>query len=520
MKLKLALVPVLVAATTAAALTVGTGTSPAGAAPAPTTPTTTPWALDDYDDPRPQDDVAIRWNQQLLDTIKANAPTTGPTITARALGVTHTAMYDAWAAYDGVAKGTRLGGTLRQPLAERTGQAGIDNKNKAISFAAYKTLSWLFPAREGVYRAQLTDPPPTGLGYTLSDISTAASVGNQAADAVIAFRKGDGANQLGDHPSTPVPGTRYADYTGYTPKNTFFQVNDPWKWQPLCVPLSTANGTTCGGTVQRALTPQWGNVTAFARTGSSYILNGPPRNADGSYQTGEIDELVQQTANLTDRQKAQAEYWADGPGSVFPPGHDFLFAQAVSRKNGYSLDANVKLFFALGNAMMDASIVSWYQKYKWDFVRPITAIRERYKGKLITSWRGPGQGYGQVDGSQWMPFQALNVVTPGFPEYVSGHSTFSGAGMGILTFFTGGDTFGASVTVPAGSLKIEPGTPATDVTFTLPSWSQTGEDAGTSRKLGGIHFKSGDLGGRSLGRQIAGNVWTLAQNYWNGRTTG
>ena len=47
--------------------------------------------------------------------------------------------------------------------------------------------------------------------------------------------------------------------------------------------------------------------------------------------------------------------------------------------------------------MMDASIASWYQKYKWDFVRPITAIRVQKKGKQVTSWKGPGQGFGLVD---------------------------------------------------------------------------------------------------------------------------
>ena len=37
-----------------------------------------------------------------------------------------------------------------------------------------------------------------------------------------------------------------------------------------------------------------------------------------------------------------------------------------------------------------------------------------------------------MSGENWIPYQAANVVTPGFPEYVSGHSTFSGAGMAIL----------------------------------------------------------------------------------------
>ncbi len=262
-------------------------------------------------------------------------------------------------------------------------------------------------------------------------------------------------------------------------------------------------------------------MTPFSLAASQYQVYGPPKNADGTYQTGDIDKLVLQTATSPTGKKAQAEYWADGPGSVFPPGHDFLFAAALSRKRGYTLDQDAKTFFALGNAMMDASIASWYQKYKWDFVRPITAIRQPIEGPArSSSWRGPGTGFGQVHGSQWIPYQARTVVTPAFPEYVSGHSTFSGAGMAILSWFTGGDTFGATVTVPAGSLKIEPNTPATDVMFTLPTWSQTGEDAGTSRRLGGIHFETGDVNGRALGRQVGDVRLQQGAAYINGTAPG
>ena len=125
-----------------------------------------------------------------------------------------------------------------------------------------------------------------------------------------------------------------------------------------------------------------------------------------------------------------------------------------------------------------------------------------------------------VDGSKWIPYQALHVVTPPFPEYVSGHSTFSGAGMAALAWMTGSETFGATVTIQKNSLTIEPNIPATDVIFSFPTWSQTGEDAGTVAAVGGIHFKSGDWNGRALGRQVATNVYAQAQNYIRGRTSG
>ena len=97
-------------------------------------------------------------------------------------------------------------------------------------------------------------------------------------------------------------------------------------------------------------------------------------------------------------QKVKAEYWADGPNTEFPPGHMALFAQAFSRMKGNTADQDVKLFFALGNALLDASIFSWTAKYQYDSARPTTGIRERYRGKLITSWLGPNKGYGKVLG--------------------------------------------------------------------------------------------------------------------------
>jgi hypothetical protein len=126
MRYKLAMAPALVAALTVTALAVHTGGSPAGAAAAPA------WNLEAYG-PASTDNVVLKWNEQLLQTIRTNPAATGPTVTSRALGILQTAEFDAWAAYDPVAKGTRLGSQLRRPAAERTDV----NKNKAISYAAY-----------------------------------------------------------------------------------------------------------------------------------------------------------------------------------------------------------------------------------------------------------------------------------------------------------------------------------------------------------------------------------------------
>jgi hypothetical protein len=496
---------------------VGTGTAYPASRPAGTNPLSTPWSLNTYG-PGANDDAVLRWNEQVLATIRANPAQTGPTVAARALGVVQTAVYDAWAAYDPVAKGTRLGSKLRRPAAERTAA----NKSKAISFAAYKALNDLFPDAT-FHRKNLYDGLMSQLGYDPADTSTPATVGNTAAQAVLDYRHGDGANQLGG----------YADTTGYQAKNTWDTISYPWHWQPLCVltaagvaankPAVPTSADGCPApyyVIQKPLTPQWGRVLPFTPNLLANVwLPGPPKNADGTYSTADIDTALQDTAYLDDPKKAKAEYWADGPASEFPPGHAAVFAQALCRRLAMSLDSEVKFFFMVGNAMMDASIAAWSQKYVYDFVRPVTAIRARGTTPVV-SWLGPNQGYGTVPASQWRPYQAVTVLTPAFPEYVSGHSAFSGATAAILAAFLGGDTFNGTWTVKAGSSKIEQGVPAQDVVLSWPTFSDAANEAGWSRRWGGIHFQSGDYDGRGLGRQVAQYAYGTASNYINGLVPG
>ena len=454
------------------------------------------------------DNAVVKWNDELLQTIRANPAGTGPTITARAIAVLQTAIYDAWAAYDPVADGVWY-----------TGKAtGITNlaadKQKAISFAADKTLTWLFPGRAtlvsdgsglGEFDAQMLE-----LGYTdLNDTSEPAQIGRAVADKTIENRKDDGANQLNG----------YADYTNYQPKSP----PEPWHWQPLCVPLPEP-GQPCTGTVQKPYTPQWGNVQGFALDAEhQYTPPGPPKLADGSYDNTDVATALKDTANLDDTKKVTAEYWADGPRSEFPPGHWSLFAQAYSRKLGDNLDTDVKMFFTMGNALLDASISSWKAKYSFDFWRPTSAIRTLYAGKKVTSWLGPYKGYGLVDGSQWRPYQAPTVVTPPFPEYTSGHSTFSGAARITLTAFTGSDSFGGQITIKAGTSLFEPktatkpGVPARDVVLKWKTFLDAADQAGMSRRYGGIHFYTGDRQGRAAGATIGYWAYDRAKAYWEGR---
>ncbi len=530
----LLVVVALVAATLSAETVITARPAKAAKAPGPGTR----WPVDGYAPNEQTDNAILKWDERLLESIRANPKGTGPTISARAIGVLHTATYDAWAAYDPVAVDTRqrlrTDLSLRRPAGEQT----LTNKNEAISYAAYRVLVDLFPSRASIF----SDYMQTSLGYdpndpATSNLATPQGIGTSAADAVLAYRHSDGANQLGDDPNGTL-GVPYSDTTHYQPVNTWDTVNDPWRFQPLCVltqtgvdnhmPTEPADGNCAAPnyTIQNALSPQWGNIKSFAldpntKYPSQFQLPGPPRLADGSYDPKDIDDELSVSSNLTDTQKAKADYWADGPHSEFPPGHMAVFAQALSRMRKNTLDQDVKMFFALGNALMDASISSWAAKYQYDYIRPVCGIRIRYKDKLITSWLGPGKGYGKVLGQHWQPYQEPTVVTPPFPEYVSGHSTFSGAGAVVIAYAFGSNgALNAKVTIPAGSSKIEPGiTPAKNVVLYWKTLDDASDEAGWSRRWGGIHYETGDMHGRGLGKTIGYNAWTKALTYFNGTAT-
>lgn len=446
------------------------------------------------------DNVALLWDEEVLHGIRSTPP--GPTVVARALAVVHTAMYDAWSAYDPVAVPTRPHTGWRRPPEERT----EENKARAVSFAAYRAVTDLFPSQAARFTALMRQ-----LGHEPTDASpdtrTPAGVGNAAASAVLEFRHRDGSNQLGDL----APG-RYADYTGYVPVNTPSTVADPNRWQPLAV----VDGSRV--IIQSYTTPHWGLVTPFALISASQLrpAEGPPRYPDPRYKE-EADEVLALSAGLTDYHKVIAEHFADGPASEFPPGHWALYAQFVSRRDGHTLDEDAKMFFALGNGLLDASIAAWDAKRHYDSPRPVTVIRFLYAGQQVQGWGGPGQGTVTMNGENWRPYQVPNVVTPPFPEFFSGHSVFSATGAEILKLLTGSDAFGYSTTIPAGSSPGEPGrVPATDVVLSWATFSDAADAAGMSRRYGGIHFRSGDLVGRALGRVVGAAAWAKAQTYFDG----
>ena len=439
------------------------------------------------------DNVVLRWNQAAIDSILATRTT--PAVAARAFAILHTCVFDAWAAYDKAAPGTRLGSGLRLPP---SGQAPGDQE-AAISFAAYRALVDLFPSQ----KVTLLDPLMSSLGLDSGDTSTdlkyPSGIGNVACQAVLTFRHRDGSNQLGDmHPGA------YSDYTGYTPMNRPGLLSDPNRWQPLVV----------NGAPQTWQLPQWSLVVPFALTSgsqfrSAMLSRGPFVYPSAAFMQ-QAQEVLDLSARLGDREKVIAEYWADGAATATPPGHWNLIAQFVSRRDKHTLDQDVKLFFILGNALMDSSIAAWDIKRYSDSIRPATVIRWKMGSKEIEAWAGPGLGTRMIECKDFRSY----LPTPPFSSYVSGHSTFSAAAAEVLKRFTESDHYGESFTAAPGSSIVERGlTPAIAVTLSWETFSGAADEAGISRRYGGIHFESDDLAGRQLGRLVANEVWNKAMAF-------
>lgn len=434
----------------------------------------------------------IAWNGALTAAIAAGF--SAPTVAARALSMVYEAVYNAWAAYGSLAAFT-LPGLRYQPKSDWKAV----NKAIAIGYAAYGVLVDLFPARRSTFDGTLAQTL-AGLSLSTTAALAARQLGSAAAVALLQARQRDGSNQLGD--LTPG-GLAYADWTGYAPLNGPDAIVDPLRWQPLRV--TNAQGVA---SVQQFLTPHWGQVRPFALSSGAALR---PTFAPFGPTQAEMDQLIAFSAGLDDTAKAQIDFFANNPGSVTPPGQWTKFAEVVSATDGNTLDQDVVLFFVLGQAMLDASIACWEAKRYYDSVRPVTAIRWFYRGQAIPAWGGPGSsGARTIAGESWMPYQRPSLPSPAFPEFCSGHSTFSAAAAACIAALRGSNSIALGFTFPAGGVPFDSTMPTAPVTLRWASLSDAADAAGLSRRLGGIHFEQGDLKGRALGRQVAQAVLAKA----------
>lgn len=490
------------------------------------------------------------WMQVLLDTLPEHPP--HPTVTSWRIHVLTAAMYEAWAAYDPVAVGPVLGGSAKRPALQRTPQ----NQAIAVNHAAFTALVWLYPASRERFERVMTSVLGLPLDDTI-DADRPAGLGNLAALRVIEDRLDDGARAREGFAApegfyTPV--NRPDPDSTRAPGGSNF---DPNRWQPLRVPTGTVRDRDGQPLIdpedhrsyvdQEYLTPHWGEVRPFGLDDGAQLRPPPPPlyGSDAPYVDGlgramtsheawlrQHRELIDVQVSLTDEQKVIAELWEDGPRTWTPPGHWVQLALGLCLRDEHGLEQDVKMFYALGGALLDAGIAVWDAKLYYDFVRPVSAIRHVFADEPMRGWQGPREGVVPIQGEQWHPYQSLDLVSPPFPEYPSGHSGFSHAAAETLASFTGTDRFYDGVTVVGedvtasdgtellgthrvrpGGLRFQPG-PAAPVELRWDTLSAAAEQSARSRIYGGIHILDGDLRARAMGREAGRLAYTTAQGHW------
>ena len=450
--------------------------------------------------------VAAQWIDTTLAAIREELP--APTIITRKLHLISAAMNDAFAAFD-----RNDDGAYRRLSSKGLNRRDVD---EVVANAAYKVACEVLPDHEDLFDDLLEEQ-----GF---DKKTKASrKGRKAGRSVLRARKNDGSSDEVDY-----------DYSEYSDN-----INE---WKPLRIP--TGNVVNKHGfavvtddpdsyTVQKPITPQWGDVDTFVISkGSQFRPPAPPKFGDFSEYTDalgnvstndaafrqQFSDVVRIGAELTPKDKVTAEYWADGPRTSTPPGHWNEIALDLCARDGNTLAEDVKLFHALNAGLMDAGIAAWDAKYAHNFVRPQSAIREMYQKDTIIGWAGPNQGAKEMLGSEWRPYQDVTFVTPAFPEFVSGHSTFSYTAAVILDNFFDSDKFydgksrGAHDLDGDGKRDKIGRHVATEMAFEdyegepiVLKWDtlyDAAADAGYSRLYGGIHIQDGDLRGREIGEAV------------------
>lgn len=346
-----------------------------------------------------------------------------------------------------------------RPFFYTTNVSGPVSVEAAVAAAAYRTGVALYPSRRADFEA-LWNQTQTNLSATLK-VAAGFQLGIASAEALLNARATDGTTQV-----PYIPSDKAGAWRRTAP---YFRPPD---------------------------LPHWGLVRPFALTNASQFRPpGPPGLLSDRYARDYSEAKSLGAKNSTTRTPDQTEaarFWSDFSGTVTPPGHWTQITLALAQSNHLALSDKVHLLALVHVALADAGIACWEAKYTYNFWRPVTAIHRMETNELTTG-----------SDSKW---ESL-LIAPAFPDYVSGHSTFTGAGTQVLRRWFGRDAFEFTVTSDT-----VPG-----VTRAFTSLTAVADEIGRSRIWGGIHFHSADVDGQELGRRVGDWAFDHALVPLNGR---
>ena len=376
-------------------------------------------------------DAVLDWNVIALKTTAA-APF-NPPLEGRNLAIVHAAIFDA---VNSITRDYRS-------YAVKLHAPGASPDAAAVA-AAHLVLVRLYPEQQPVLDAAYTaslaaipDGPPKMSGL---------AVGQAVASLMLTMRESDGAAAAIDAPYTP--GTR------------------PGDWIPT------------PGAFRPPLDPGWGSVRPFVLQDGAQFRPGAPPALDSRRYTRDFEEIKEigssTSATRTQDQTDLARVWIATAAQNWNP-----VAREAAVVQRLTLSQNARLFALLNLAGADAFIAAWDAKFTYNQWRPVTAIRAA-----------------DTDGNDdtvavplWTPL----IVTPPFPDYIAGHTTYAGAAQQVLEHVFG-RRLGLVITLTSPT--------APGVVETYSTFEEMADGVVDARVFGGIHWRTSSARGRAVGEEV------------------
>src|SRR5215472_8825006 len=370
--------------------------------------------------------VVTDWDAKAVGIVQTGT-TAPPPLGFRTMAILHSAMFDAMNSIE----------PRYKPYKVRLAATPDTSKEAAAAAAAAAVLIKLFPDAAADVQSTLTN-----YLATLPDgeaKSKGVKLGQEVAEKMIETRANDGGSAADAYRPKTKPGT----------------------YIPTPITYGWALAT----------------LTPFALASPSQFRAKPPpslKSAEWAKDYNEIKDLgAKNSTKRAARQTEDARFWLVGG----PLAYDQLPRQIVIAKNMDLLDS--ARFMALFSvAAADAVIAVFDAKYKYEFWRPITAIRN-----------------GDIDGNPaterdatWQPIDA----TPMHPEYPCAHCIINSAVAAVAKAVLGTDE------IPEVSIT-SPFAPGATHRFTnLRAYT---EEVSNARIYAGFHYRNSTIVGREMGQQ-------------------
>jgi len=279
--------------------------------------------------------------------------------------------------------------------------------------------------------------------------------GEQVAEHIIQWAKEDGFAKTRTLPR-------------YTPGK------QPGNWQPT------------GPDYMEAVEPYWNMLRPMILTKADESVLPAPAPFKSDKFLEECKEVYTVGKNISIEQRAITNFWDCNPFAtetvghliysvkkISPAGHWIGITGIIVKQKKQSLVAALYAYSLVSVVIFDVIIAAWGEKYRTNYIRPVTAIQ-------------------QLISPTWEPI----LQTPPFPEYPSGHSVISIASAIILTHLFGDnfhyvDDVEKPFGLPARAFK---------------SFSDAANEAAISRLYGGIHFRESLENGKIMGRYVANKM--------------